>query len=272
MDHDAYRRESRSGWDAIAAVWGAAAEAEVATTMPVSEVMVDHIAPQPGQRILELACGTGDVGLLLAELVAPHGEVVLSDFAPGMLTAAQERAAARGLTNVRFKQIDAESIDLEAASLDAVACRWGFMLMADPAAALRECRRVLRPGRPLVLAVWASWEDNPWRSLIDRAVGTPPPGDGPGQFAWADPSHVQAQLDEAGFVEHEIEPVGVVFRHADTRAWLDSMTMRSNRLTDAVRGREEEVVEALEDLASPHRGPDGSLALPGRTWVAWANA
>ena len=272
MDADAYRRESRAGWSDAAAAWGAAADAHTSATMPVADALIDLVAPQPGQQVLELACGPGDVGLLLAELVLPGGEVLLSDFAPGMLTTAQERATARGLTNVRFKQIDAESIDLGAASQDAVVCRWGFMLMADPGAALRECRRVLRPGRPLAFAVWASWEENPWRSLLDRALGIDPPGEGPGQFALADPAIVTSLVEDAGFVEHAIEPLDVVFRHADAGEWLRTMTGCSSRLREAVAGREDDLLGALDELAAPHRETDGSLALPGRTWVAWANA
>ena len=87
--------------------------------MPVSSWMVDAVAPQPGDTLLELAAGPGDTGFLAAELVKPGGTLICSDFVPEMLTVAQERAQALGLDNVRFKQIDAEtSIDIEAASID----------------------------------------------------------------------------------------------------------------------------------------------------------
>ena len=113
--------------------------------MPVSTWMVEAIQPQPGDTLLELAAGPGDTGFLAAELIAPGGTLITSDLAPEMLMVAQRRAKALGLENVRFKQIDAEtSIDIEAASLDGVLCRWGYMLMADPVTALVQTRRVSR--------------------------------------------------------------------------------------------------------------------------------
>ena len=124
--------------------------------MPVSMWMVDAIQPAArGTRVLELAAGPGDTGFLAAELVQPGGTLITSDLAPEMLMVAQRRAEQLGLDNVRFKQIDAESsIDIEAASIDGVLCRWGYMLMADSETALRETRRVLKPGGRLALAAW----------------------------------------------------------------------------------------------------------------------
>ena len=104
------------------------------------------VAPQPGEKVLELAAGLGETGLLAAELVAPGGEVVISDQAEGMLEGARERAAELGIANVRFQVLSGEWIDLPIASVDIVLCRWGYMLMVDPAAALTETRRVLAPG------------------------------------------------------------------------------------------------------------------------------
>ena len=94
-----------------------------------------------------------------------------------MITVAQARAERLGITNVRFRQIDAESIDQPAASLDGVLCRWGYMLMADGEAALRETRRILRPGARVALAAWTGPGENPWASLPARElVGARPHG------------------------------------------------------------------------------------------------
>jgi len=114
----------------------------------VSQAMIAAVSPQPGERVLELAAGVGETGMLAAELVGPIGTVVISDQAQGMLEGARARAAELGLDNVEFQVLNAEWIDLPLASVDIVLCRYGYMLMADPAAALSETRRVLRPGGP----------------------------------------------------------------------------------------------------------------------------
>ena len=136
---------------------------------PVSHWMIEAVAPQPGQRVLELAAGLGRDGLLAAELVAPLGGVIVSDQAEAMLAGARARAAALGLANVEFQVLNAEWIDLPLASVDTVLCRWGYMLMADPAAALAETRRVLRPGGRVALAVWDEIARNPWALLPDAS-------------------------------------------------------------------------------------------------------
>ncbi len=141
-----YRKESRTRWGQQAKGWAARADAMGRTTMPVSVWLVDALGLQPGNDVLELAAGIGEVGFLAAEQIAPTGTLISSDFAPEMITAAQARAERMGITNVRFRQIDAEGIDQPAATLDGVLCRWGYMLMADPEAALKETRRVLKPG------------------------------------------------------------------------------------------------------------------------------
>ena len=277
VDPDAYRRESREGWSRSASGWLAGADRMSRATMPVSAWLVDALSPQPGHQVLELAAGTGEVGMLVAEAVRPGGEVIVSDFAPGMLSAAQERAAERGIDNVRFKQIDAESIDLEAGSQDGVVCRWGLMLMADPAAALREIRRVLRPGRHVSFAAWAAPEHNPWRSAIDAALGAPAAEPGvPGMFAWDDRRTIAEHLDEAGFVEYEIEPLDFAMHYSGTDDWIASTLELSHRFREAYAAIGEDgrarLRGALDEAAAPHARGDGSIALPARTWVAWAAA
>ena len=118
--------------------------------------------PSAGQRVLELAAGLGETGLLAAELVAPVGGVIISDQAEAMLEGAAPARAELGLTNVEFQVLNAEWIDLPVASVDAVLCRWGYMLMADPLRGALETRRVLRPGGRVALAVWDRDERNPW--------------------------------------------------------------------------------------------------------------
>jgi SAM-dependent methyltransferase len=279
---DDFRAQSRKNWSQQAEQWEARREELRTATMPVSAWMIDVLDLQPGQRLLELAAGTGDTGLLAAELVEPGGELISSDFSPEMLQVAQRRAQELSVRNVRFKQIDAAtSIDVEAASIDGVLCRWGYMLMADPENALRETRRVLRPGGRLALAAWAGPDHNPWsalpaRELVSRGLLEPPDPDAPGQFAWARPGLIAEQLDAAGFTEHHVEALDFPMQYRSPVDWWTSMISFSNRMATAVAQADDDVVDAIGEAIDRHaqafREPDGTLRIPARTWVAWAAA
>ena len=276
------KQESRKRWGAAASAWEAHGEMLRRETMPVSTWMVEAIQPQPGDTLLELAAGPGDTGFLAAELIAPGGTLITSDLAPEMLMVAQRRAKALGLENVRFKQIDAEtSIDVEAASVDGVLCRWGYMLMADSETALRETRRVLRPGRRLALAAWAGPEDNPWsaipgRELVRRGLVEPVAPGEPAQFAWAQEGLIAEQLEAAGFVEHEVGDVRFTHTYASLDDYWKTQSEMSGRMQTALAGVEPAVIEDIKASVGEQIGPytrdDGSIELPARTWVAVAEA
>src|SRR5690242_6148504 len=155
--------EARERWARAAAGWEARADWFHQQTLPVAAWMVEAVGPQPGQTILDLAAGIGDTGFLAAELLQPGGTLISADFSPDMLSAAQRRAQRHGLTNVRFRQMDANlPLDQPAASLDGVLCRWGYMLLNDGEDALRETRRILKPGAAVALAAWTGPEENRW--------------------------------------------------------------------------------------------------------------
>jgi SAM-dependent methyltransferase len=274
------RQQSRVRWTATAQGWGRRADQFRRATMPVATWMVDAVGPQPGDTLLELAAGPGDTGFLAAEMVRPGGELICSDFVPEMLNVAQERAKALGLDNVRFKQIDAETgIDIEAASIDGVLCRWGYMLMADPVTALGQTRRVLRPGARLALAAWCGPDENPWsalpaRELIRRGLEEPPDPDAPGQFTWAPEGVIAERLEEAGFVDYEVAAVDFTITYASPEDWWATTSDMSMRFADATRAMDAatktDVLAALAESAAPYADGDGALAIPARTWVAVA--
>jgi len=281
FDANAYRESSLSGWEEAAAGWIRHQAQMRAWSEDVSQAMIAAVAPQPGEQVLELAAGLGETGLLAAELVAPVGSVVISDQAEGMLEGARARAAELGVTNVDFKVLNAEWIDLPLASLDIVLCRYGYMLMADPAAALSETRRVLRPGGRAGIAVWDAIEANPWAGLPaavlrERGLTGLGGGDGPGPFALGSEQRLTELLEQAGFAEIEIRPVEMLRRHASFEEFWELTLDLSRSFHDAVLSRPEAEIAALrEELAerlAPLTEGDGSLALPGRTLVAGAEA
>ena len=200
-----------------------------------------------------------------------------------MLSAAQQRAEELGLTNVRFKQIDGESIDVEAGTLDAVLCRWGYMLMADPGSALRETRRVLKPGGRVALAAWTGPDENAWsslaaRELVARGLAERPDPEAPGQFAWADPERIRAALEDAGFVEDlVVERVGFTLRYPSTAEWWATQRDLSSSFKETIDGLDPDVRTELEaELARAagafRTGEGDALAIPAATWVASATA
>jgi SAM-dependent methyltransferase len=280
-DPSEYRSHSLERWERAARGWGEHRSVFQAGARPVSGWLVDAIEPQPGHRVLELAAGPGDTGLLAAELVAPGGTLISTDAAEAMVEVARARAAELRIWNVEFRTLDAEWIDLPTASVDAVLARWAYMLLADPAASLRETRRVLKPGGRVALAAWADPDDNPWISVAQRellATGVLPPPDPaePGMFAFRDPATIAALLDEAGFDDVVVDQLDLVWRYPDLDAWWDVQIDVSPTLYRGVAAltpaQRDEVRDAIDAGLAEYVAEDGSVALPGRTHVAAASA
>ncbi len=281
FDAGAHRESSLAGWEAAAAGWTRRQETIRHFGAPVSAWMLDAVSLQPGQRVLELAAGLGETGMLAAELVAPMGGVIVSDQADAMLDGARARAVELGLSNIEFQVIGAEWIDLPLASVDAVLCRWGYMLLADPPAALAETRRVLRPGGRVALAVWDSVQHNPWAllptlELIERGLASPPAPGTPGPFALGDPERVRELLAATGFAEIDVHALEIEQRHPSFDAFWETTLDIAHAFHNAVLSRPEpEIAEIRSGLAArlePFSEPDGTLAIPGRTLVASASA
>jgi ubiquinone/menaquinone biosynthesis C-methylase UbiE len=281
FDAAAHREASLAGWEAAASGWTRRQETIRRLSAHVSEWMLDAVSLQPGERVLELAAGLGETGMLAAEQVAPMGGVIVSDQADAMLDGARARALELGLSNVEFQVIGAEWIDMQLASVDAVLCRWGYMLLADPSAALAETRRVLRPGGRVALAVWDAVQHNPWAllptlELIERGLTSPPEPGMPGPFALGDPERVRELLQQAGFAEIDVQTLDVVQHHDSFDIFWETTLDISHAFHDAVLSRPEpEIAEIHAGLAArlrPYTAPDGKIAIPGRTLVASASA
>jgi SAM-dependent methyltransferase len=281
IDADELRADSRARWEWASAGWGKRADRIRDWGMPVSMAMVDALALQPGQTVLELAAGPGDTGFLAAELVQPGGKLICSDGAEAMLDVARERAAAIGVSNVEFRQLELEWIDVETATMDAVLCRWGLMLILDPETAAREIRRVLRQGKRAAFAVWDAPEHNPWatipnRVMIARGHAQPPDPDAPGMFALAEPGALEELLATAGFTDVVVRPIDLARRYSEPGEFLAETADVSPMFgasypelpLEERSAISAEVISALE----PFTAADGQVTLPGRSLVAVATA
>ncbi|MHA6525978.1 class I SAM-dependent methyltransferase [Tessaracoccus sp. G1721] len=270
-------------WGTVAASWDRHSDQVEQRAAVVSRIMVEAVAPAPGDDVLELACGAGGLGLAIAELVAPGGSVVLSDVAPAMVEIAAARAGAlpRGgdaPVPVRARVIDLEQLALPDASFDVVVCREGLMFALDPARAVSEIARVLRPTGRVAIAVWGSRDRNPWLGVLADAVqehtGTPVPPPGvPGPFSLGREGALAGLLAGAGFEEIGVDAVESP-THDDS--FEDYWQLRTalagplkSRLDALPPDRLAAVKETVREGVSRYRHVDG-LTIPGLAYVASA--
>jgi SAM-dependent methyltransferase len=276
---DDYRAASLKGWSAVAPDWAELADRIDRQLGPAAEWIMQALALVPGERVLELAGGPGTVSLLAARAVGPEGHVIYSDFAEPMVAAARERLERERVTNVEYRVMDAEAMDVPDGSVDAVACRMGFMLMADPAAAMREAGRVLAPGGRIALAVWAEAESNPWAVLPMRVVAseldTPPPSpDAPSMWSLADPARLRGALAQAGFDSIRIEALDGTNDFDSMDQWTETNRRLAGPLRAVMANLEEEkrsaIEERMREAVRPYERPDGSISMPQRMLAASA--
>jgi SAM-dependent methyltransferase len=265
-------------WAAVAPAWAEHAAYADERGAGVAEAMLELAMPGPGERVLELACGPGGLGLGAAARVAPGGHVVMSDVAAEMTAIASERAGALGLTNVSTRELDLERIEQPDGAYDVVLCREGLMFAIDPARAAREIRRVLRPGGRTALAVWGPRARNPWLAVVFDALsaqlGRPvPPPDIPGPFSLADSGRLAALLSGAGLVDVAVSEVSVPLRAASFQEWWERTSALAGPLAKIVESLPEPAARALSarlrEATGAYRTPAG-LEFPGVSLVAAA--
>lgn len=274
--------ELRSGlhvmWGAVAPGWEQNADFVDRRAADMTTAMLAAVGLKTGDRVLELACGPGGLGIAAAERVAPDGEVVLSDVAPEMTAIAAARAEDRGLGNVTTLELDLERIDQPDESYDAVLCREGIMLVPDPRQAAREIRRVLKPDGRAVVSVWGPRERNPWLGAMLDAVGAqlggtfPPPGL-PGPFALDGRDKLLAVLWDAEFEDVEITEVETPWRGASFDQWWLVTSALAGPLAKLLEAQPPEAVDAIRvharEALSSYETADG-LEIPGVTLVGTA--
>lgn len=190
-------------WGDSAPYWGKHAQTIRAMFAPLSFALIEEAGIVRGQTVLDVAGGSGEPSLTIAEAVGPSGSVTCTDAIAEMVAAASREARRRGLTNLQFRQCAAEALPFDSDSFDAVVSRLGAMFFPDPPGALREMLRVTRPGGALSLAVWHRSDLNPFFSVVtgvmSRYVETPPADPGaPGAFRFAEPGDLARVLGEAG--------------------------------------------------------------------------
>lgn len=262
-------------WAGVADQWAERADYLDHRAAAITKALLDGAAIGTGDRVLALADGPGGLGLAAARTAA---EVVSSDVVPLYAKVVTARAKAAGLTNVRAKVLDLEEIAEADDSFDAVAIREGLMFAVDPAAALREIRRVLRPNGRLAAAVWGPKADNPWLAIVMDAVSAqvghevPPPGM-PGPFALADEMRFCQLASDAGFRDIHIDHLAVRFHAPSFEEWWAHTSALAGPIASIVANLPEvakaELLDRLRAASVPYETNDG-LDIPGLSLVLTA--
>jgi SAM-dependent methyltransferase len=235
------------------------------------------LAPEPGERILDIGCGCGRTSLELAGRVGPNGAVTGADISRPMLAEARRRAQAAGLSQASFREGDVQTEAFPPRAYDAAFSRFGVMFFDDPPAAFANIRKALKPGGRLAFVCWRSLPENPWMlapmgaALKHLPAPAPPEPGAPGPFAFADEARVRGILETAGFADVVVAPHDV---QIGGNSLEDSvkLSLRVGPLGAALRERPDvasQVVDDIRNVLSQHV-TDGRVGLPGAVWIVTA--
>ena len=259
----------------VAEQWnrGKAQRGEV--TGPATEMMLNLANLRAGNRVLDVAAGTGDQTLMAARRVGPTGNVLATDVSISMLNLAAEAVRNAGLTNIETRVMDAENIELDADSFDAVICRMGLMLFANPVKSLIEMHRVARPTGKVAALVWSTEEKNPYRGVplaIVRRIGnnlTEVPGLRL-MFALSKPGVLEETFRASGFVDVAAHTVPTRWCYPSTaeaiRTLKDSFPGLQHLMAQLSETERELAWTEIEQQLSQFEGPNGFEA-PGEVLI-----
>lgn len=248
---------------------------------PVSKILIDRIAAQPGDGILDIGCGCGATSIALAARVAPGGFVLGVDISAPML--AQARDVAPADLPVKFELADATVYPFEVGRFDLMVSRFGVMFFAEPSVSFANIRRAMKPSGRVVFACWREPRENPWMMAplqeVYRHVPKLPPQepDDPGPFAFASEARVNRILTEAGFRDITMEACALSLDIAIGKG-LDAAVQSAFEIGPASRALEghppetrEAARQSVRDMLATHLKGE-TVALPGSIWIVTARA
>ena len=278
FDAASYKNAQREQWNKDGAAWRRWSPTLERWYGETTRRMLDLARIAPGQRVLDIAAGAGEPAVSAAERVGAGGYVLATDISEGIVELARQVAHERGMRQVETRAMDGEQLELADASFDAVLCRLGLMYMPHPVAALREWRRVLRPGGRVAVAVFSTPDRNDWgavpAAIIRRRAGLAPPVAGqPGPFALGAPGVLEAVFREAGFGDPELLAVPVPHRAASAADYVRTAREAFGGFNAMMaRLSERERASAWDDVAAALRGFESAAGfeVPGECLVAAA--
>lgn len=212
MEPRLQRRVQRYGWDKAADYYEDSWKDQL---KPAQDKLMKMANLQPGEKVLETACGTGLVTFRIAETVQPGGKVIATDISDGMIEIAKSEAKKKDIPNVNFRRMDAEELELEDESFDAAICALGLMYVPDPVKSLEEMNRILKPGERAVIAIWGERKKCGWADIfpiVDKRVASDVC---PLFFQQGTGNTLEHSFNKAGFKEVEVERFSATLHYPD---------------------------------------------------------
>ena len=227
-DLEAIREQQKASWNRFAAGWKKWDPVTMEFLQPMKETIINYLQPKDGQKILDIAAGTGEPALSIAASIK-NGVVTITDISEEMMEIAREKAIAKELTNIETVICDASDLPFENGSFDAVSCRFGFMFFPDIQLAANEIYRVLKPGGRFATTVWNFPEKNFWVTAIMGTIMRlmeipPPPPEVPGMFRCCKPGRMRDILEKAGFNDIEEREVLSTLKTESVDEYWEMMT------------------------------------------------
>jgi len=281
VDASAIKQQQKDQWGRAAAGWKKHDERLRGLTAPVTQKLLELTGVAPGGHVLDIACGTGEPAIPAAKMVGAAGFVLATDMAPEMIEVAREKAAAEDLSNIEFRLVDGEEIDVPAESFEAVTCRWGMMFMPEPLRFLHQVNQALKPGGRIAISVWGPPERNPFISLpmaILRKHYQGPPLPDPsapgGIFSFADERKNEFVFEQAAFQNIRIDPLELPMAVFESgKEYLQYMMDIAGPLASLLNQLPAKARKAAEDeivKAASQGKPDGKVSLSGYTLLVSA--
>ena len=205
------REQQKATWNKFSPGWKKWDDFTMKFLQPMGDKIIEALHIKGSDRVLDVACGTGEPGLTIAAM-APQGHVTGTDLAEQMLDIAKENAAKKNLKNYSTQACDICELPFESNSFDKISCRMGFMFFPDMQMASDEMYRALKPGGIMATSVWSTSDKNAWitniMGVISKNLELPPPVPGaPGMFRCGNPGFIKAIMERSGFNNIEELPV-----------------------------------------------------------------
>jgi SAM-dependent methyltransferase len=281
LDPTEFRTGQREQWNVAASGWKKWSSFLDDAAREVRERLVDLAGVEEGDRVLDVAAGYGEPALTAARRVGSDGHVVATDISREMLAYGRERAAAAGLENVEFLEIEASSLDFPAQSFDAALSGWGLIFDPEGEATAARVRGFLKPGARLAISSWGTPDrvpmlGVPMRAAMERLQVPPPPPGTPGPLSRPTPDALRGLLEGGGFSGVDVEEADLTVEFASAEEFTTFVREIAPPISAMINPRppdeQEATWAAITDAIRQFADSSGRIRLENQAFVASGRA